>query len=227
MVFSTAAPEEKVQVGATPGGCPIRLNRRSVCMLKQAQQDGGFTLGLVQGSFNPGPKSTHPCNVEASAGTHDAGGVFDASVKGLTETQIDHRVRHPRLAGWAAWHRTTIGAPHIHAVAIGDTQLPQAAKNQVTAYKNGRNGLANNGPDPDARVDEKFLRCVPGPVRDHRATDFRGRVDPRLRVGALPEDPRAVHLSAVGEEHQAGAGSAEGTRPVSIPRRREMGPRNP
>jgi hypothetical protein len=157
MVFSTAAPEEKVQVGATPGGCPIRLNRRSVCMLKQAQQDGGFTLGLVQGSFNPGPKSTHPCNVEASAGTHDAGGVFDASVKGLTGTQIDHRVRHLRLAGWAAWHRTTIGGPHIHAVAIGDTQLPQAAKNQVTAYKNGRNGLANNDPDPDARVDEKFF----------------------------------------------------------------------
>jgi hypothetical protein len=157
MVFSTAAPEEKVKVGTTPGGCPIVLNRRSVCMLKQAQHDGGFTLRLVQGSFNPGPKSTHPCNVEDSAGTHDAGGVFDASVRDLTGAQIDHRVRSLRLAGWAAWHRTSFASPHIHAVAIGDTQLPQVTKNQVTAYKNGRDGLAGDGPDPDARVDEKFF----------------------------------------------------------------------
>jgi Putative peptidoglycan binding domain len=154
MVFSTAAPAERVQVGTTPGGCRIMLNRRSVCMLKQAQQDGGFTIRLVQGSFNPCP---NPCCVEDSKGTHDGGGVFDASVKDLTETQIKHRVRHLRLAGWAAWHRTTIGGPHIHAVAIGDTQLPQKAKNQVTSYKNGGNGLANDGPDPDARVAEKFF----------------------------------------------------------------------
>ena len=153
MVFSTAAPEEKVQVGTTSGGCPIMLNRRSVCMLKQAQQDGDFKLGLVQGSFNPCP---NPCCVEASKNTHDGGGVFDASVKGLTQFQIDHRVHSLRLAGWAAWHRT-FSPQHIHAVAVGDRQLSNAAAGQVTAYKNKKDGLAGNGDDPDDRVDPKFF----------------------------------------------------------------------
>lgn len=162
MVFSTAAPEQRVLFGPTDVDCPIKLNMRSVCMLKQAQRDGNFTLRLVQGSFNPCPKETNPCCVPASEKTHDGGGVFDASVKTSTgalldQSQIDHRVRSLRLAGWAAWHRTSFDSPHIHAVAVGDRQLSDAAKSQVADYKDGKDGLAGHHDDPDARVDPKFF----------------------------------------------------------------------
>ncbi len=146
MVFSTAVPEERVKIGT------IVLNRRSVCMLKEAERIGGFRLRLVQGSFNAG-------GVPASKGTHDGGGVFDASVRGLTEDQIRDRVRSLRLAGWAAWHRLSppFSAPHIHAVAVGDKQLSSAAKGQVDDYKKGKNGLKGHGADPGPKVDPKFF----------------------------------------------------------------------
>jgi hypothetical protein len=125
-------------------------------MLKEAQQSGDFTLKLVQGSFNPSDRE--PCGVEDSVHTHDGGGVFDASIKGLTPAQIDRRVRHLRLAGWAAWHRSAgFDSAHIHAVAVGDKQLSAAAENQVEQYKQGGDGLAGPGSDPDARVDAKFF----------------------------------------------------------------------
>jgi hypothetical protein len=164
MVFSTAAPEEKVQVGTTPGCCPIMLNRRSVCMLKQAQQDGGVTIRLVQGSFNPCPKSTNPCCVEDSAGTHDGGGVFDASVRDLTEAQIDHRVRSLRLAGWAAWHRTSIGAPHIHAVAIGDTHSPRLPRTRSRPTRTRGTGwpIMAPTPTPESTRSSSPMRSWPG-----------------------------------------------------------------
>lgn len=146
MVFSTAKPRERVKVGT------VVLNRRSVVMLKEAERIGGFTLRLVQGSFNAG-------GVPASKGTHDGGGVFDASVRGLDRDQIRHRVRSLRLAGWAAWLRLSppFSGPHIHAVAVGDPELSASAKRQVDDYKEGKNGLAGHGPDPGPKVDPKFF----------------------------------------------------------------------
>ncbi len=147
MVSSTTEPYERVGVGA------VTLNRRSVCMLKEAQRIGDFTLRLTQGSYNAG-------GVAASAGTHDGGGTFDASVRGLSATQITHRVRSLRKAGWAAWHRLLLPGtwpPHIHAVAIGDKELAPLARSQVRAYKDGRNGLASNGTDNGPRVDPAFF----------------------------------------------------------------------
>ncbi|WP_419997341.1 peptidoglycan-binding domain-containing protein [Streptomyces boninensis] len=148
MVFSTSAPRERVRFGS------VTLNRRSVCMLREAERIGGFKLRIVQGSFNRG--------IVASAGTHDGGGAMDISVRGLTREQIRHRVVSLRKAGWAAWRRTAppFTAPHIHAIAIGDRDLAPAAARQVAAYKNKKNGLANNGPDPDPRVDPKFFSAA-------------------------------------------------------------------
>ncbi|NGN64159.1 hypothetical protein G5C51_09610 [Streptomyces sp. A7024] len=149
MVFSTSAPRERVKFGS------VTLNRRSICMLREAERIGGFKLRIVQGSFNRGA-------VPASAGTHDGGGAMDVSVRGLTREQIRHRVVSLRKAGWAAWRRTSppFNGPHIHAIAVGDPDLSAGAKRQVTDYKNHKNGLAGHGPDPDPRVDPKFFSAA-------------------------------------------------------------------
>jgi hypothetical protein len=150
MVASTTEPYERVSFGG------VTLNRRSVCMLKEAQRLGEFTLRLTQGSYNVG-------GVAASAGTHDGGGAFDASVRGLSGSQITHRIRSLRKAGWAAWHRLPLAGvwpAHIHAVAVGDKELAPLARSQVDAYKDGRNGLAGNGPDNGPRVDPSFYSAA-------------------------------------------------------------------
>jgi GH25 family lysozyme M1 (1,4-beta-N-acetylmuramidase) len=103
----------------------------------------GYTLTVTQGSFNAG-------RVSASAGTHDGGGVVD-----LAPYDWAKKVRVLREHGFAAWHRTPIPnvwPEHIHAVLIGDTSAAPSAQRQVAAYRNGRNGLANNGPDDGPRV---------------------------------------------------------------------------
>ncbi|MEV6110500.1 peptidoglycan-binding protein [Streptomyces sp. NPDC051940] len=144
MVFSTSAPRERVRFGS------VTMNRRSICMLKEAERIGGFKLRLVQGSYTDG--------VKASAGTHSGGGAMDVSVRGLTQAQIAHRVRSLRKAGWAAWYRTAppFSGPHIHAIAVGDPELAEIAARQVADYKQGRNGLKGHGPDNGPRVDPRF-----------------------------------------------------------------------
>lgn len=97
---------------------------------------------LVQGSFNGG-------GVAASAGTHDGGGAGD-----ITAFNYKNRVKALRLLGVAAWYRPTlrnVWSAHIHFVVMGDSTVSRGAAIQVTAYKNGRNGLANNAKDPDWR----------------------------------------------------------------------------
>lgn len=124
------------------------INVRTKVMLDKAVQLAGFGITLTQGSYNPG-------GVAASAGTHDGGGVVDISVSGLSGTARTKLVTALRKAGFAAWLRTPSDgfAYHIHACAIGDREMSSGAKRQVQSYFNGRNGLANNGPDnhPEGR----------------------------------------------------------------------------
>ena len=104
----------------------------------------GYELTIVQGSYNTG-------GVSASSGTHDGGGVVD-----LTAFDWAKKVRALRAVGFAAWHRPTlpgVWGEHIHAVMIGNKNLAPAAARQVTAYRNGRDGLASNGPDDFWRPD--------------------------------------------------------------------------
>jgi hypothetical protein len=56
-----------------------RFNRRTVDMIKWAEEKAGFKFVIGQGSYNTG--------VSASAGTHDGGGAADFSVRDLTITQ--------------------------------------------------------------------------------------------------------------------------------------------
>jgi hypothetical protein len=116
------------------------INIRTRELLEDARRhldldpDGRFDLS--QGSYSS--------SVSASAGTHSGGGVVDIAssswsvAKGL------------RQAGFAAWVRSPSEGPwgwHIHAVALGDREAHSSAKNQMQAYFDGRNGLANNAGD--------------------------------------------------------------------------------
>lgn len=99
--------------------------------------------GLIfQGSYS---------NATASAGTHSGGGALDlrAPLYGDTALLIMRR------RGLWAWHRTTaqgFDLDHAHAIAIGCPHLSPAAKQQETAARNHRNGLANGGPDDGPAV---------------------------------------------------------------------------
>lgn len=96
---------------------------------------------LVQGSYNG--------TVSASAGTHNGGGAYD-----ITNFNYKNRVKVLRILGTATWYRPTIKnlwSAHIHGIVCGDGSASKGALGQVTAYYNGRNGLANNAKDPDWR----------------------------------------------------------------------------
>ncbi|WP_007024661.1 peptidoglycan-binding protein [Saccharomonospora iraqiensis] len=124
------------------------VNRRSADMLGAAQRRIGVDFVLTQGSYNPGGDPS-------SAGTHDGGGVVDLSVHNLPSPW--QAVKALREVGFAAWHRTPDQGPwaaHIHAVAVSDTALSPPAWDQVGDYFEGRNGLANNGPDDGPQVEK-------------------------------------------------------------------------
>jgi peptidoglycan hydrolase-like protein with peptidoglycan-binding domain len=107
-------------------------------------------LSLVQGSYHKG--------VKASGHTHDGGGVVDIRTRSLPYATEKKLVMALRMAGFAAWARGHADSmsPHIHAVAIGDRQMDPSAHSQVHDYFRGRNGLANNGPDPQASVGRPY-----------------------------------------------------------------------
>jgi hypothetical protein len=62
---------------------------------------------------------------------------------------------------------------HVHAEAIGCADASPAAKNQWTAYKNRRDGLAGNAPDPLTHYDitwEDFHAAHPYVLEDIMAS---------------------------------------------------------
>lgn len=111
------------------------VNQRTKDMLAQAAAIYGGSFTLSQGSYNVG--------VAASAGTHDGGGVVDVA---STDTKL---LKALRQVGFAAWIRSPAEgfAYHTHCCAIGDREMSGIAKDQITSYFNGRNGLADNGRD--------------------------------------------------------------------------------
>ncbi|MCX5535427.1 transglycosylase SLT domain-containing protein [Streptomyces sp. NBC_00006] len=114
--------------GATMDAYTMRL-------LKKAESIYGALFSISQGSFHAG--------VGASAGTHDGGGVVDIA------QHSNKVVGALRASGFAAWARTPSEgfSPHTHAVAVKDKLLSPQARNQVSDFFKGRNGLADNGPD--------------------------------------------------------------------------------
>lgn len=129
----------------------IKLNERTAAMLAHARGWLAVHGGCPSARATPAwiTQGSYSTNVQASAGTHDGGGVFDMSVAGLNGPQKQALVRALREAGFAAWLRGPPSfAPHIHAVAIGDPDLPPAARAQVADYFAGKDGLAGRRRDP-------------------------------------------------------------------------------
>jgi LysM domain len=137
------------------------INRRTQSMLEYAQSFYGGPIdvrgpALTQGSYsNNGP---------ASFGTHLGGGAVDISVirpngSDVLYTEVERLVRALRVAGFAAWLRdwgelSEGSGIHIHAIAIGDRELSDAAREQLTGaygYFRGYSGLptANKVPALD------------------------------------------------------------------------------
>lgn len=135
----------------------VTLNARTRTMIETAEkyaQSMGInaSFSLTQGSYNKG-------GVAASAGTHDGGGAVDFSVNAYSNTQEMKVVRALRMAGFAAWPRTTsegFSGNHIHAIAIGDREAAPLAKQQMAAYFSGKNGLSGNGADTGASVGRPY-----------------------------------------------------------------------
>lgn len=98
-------------------------------------------ITLYQGSYSNG---------SLSAGTHTGSGAFDSS-----EWNWKNRVLVLRILGFAAWRRTRAQGPwinHIHAIMAGDGGAAAGAKRQVTAFWNGKNGLASNRADDGPKM---------------------------------------------------------------------------
>jgi peptidoglycan hydrolase-like protein with peptidoglycan-binding domain len=133
----------KVTLGSTSDSYTgKRVNTRTRLMLAAADSRLSWSLALVQGSYNT--------SVEASGGTHAGGGAADISVSHLTTTQRWQTVKALRTVGFAAWYRPAISglwSAHIHAMAIGDTDMALVGAKQVADYIVGKNGLADHAAD--------------------------------------------------------------------------------
>lgn len=153
------AAEDTTPWGIVPGMGDVRyLYGYRVCdcvvdsmmMLEWRLRKAGLIArdlsGLItQGAYNRG-------GVAASVGTHDGGGVLDVPPI-LVNTAAKRRIW--RDSGVAMWYRRASEGPwrdHGHGVWDGCPHLSAGAKRQITAYRQGRNGLANNradqGPKP-------------------------------------------------------------------------------
>lgn len=175
----------------------------TIAAILRAESMLGFELSITQGSYQS--------SVAASAGTHDRGGAIDFSTKNMTTAQKARVVLCLRRAGFAAWLRRPSQGPwaeHIHGVVVGHPYLSGSAARQVTAYRNGRNGLANNAPDDGPRVEIK-PPVWPYPAPKKRFGTWNGYVGqspknfakgvdtildkfPHLRSLALQEASRAL-----------------------------------
>lgn len=91
-----------------------------------------------------------------SGGTHLGGGAVDIMFAGVSQSDRDAIIKWTRRAGFGSWARVgpLWGAngsnDHAHLVLLGH-EASAAAKAQMQAYLNHRNGLVDNAYDPTPR----------------------------------------------------------------------------
>lgn len=127
------------------------FDERTVDMIRWAEAKAGFQFSIAQGSYSTG--------VAASAGTHSGGGAVDFSVRLITLASKRNKMLNAlKDAGFAAWYRTKaqgFSSNHIHAIAIGCSDLAPLAKSQVLDYDADKDGLRGHNADPTYRPSPK------------------------------------------------------------------------
>lgn len=149
-----------ITVGTDSSGRPVKMTRRMWQAYQIVDRHVGGALTIVQGAFQG------TGGADASAGTHAQSGCLDIRTWNLTTEQRNRAQRKAREIGWAAWYRTAAQGfdPHMHWLLLGERPMHADAQWQATAYRNGRNGLASNGPDD-------FWRPDPIPTYQYRDGD--------------------------------------------------------
>lgn len=118
------------------------LDNATIAALKIAEDRLGYELTIVQGIGG----------AVASAGTHLEGRAVDLAA-------WDHadKVKVLRSIGFAAWYRAPlpgVWGEHVHGILIFEGRdnhrgLAESGWRQIGSYDRGRNGLANDGDDPN------------------------------------------------------------------------------
>lgn len=152
----------KIKLGRDTSGRPLYVDKTTLEKLRYAEAMSGLSFVIVQGSWRGGK------GAKASAGTHDRGGVIDLRSRDFTSEQKQLALLWLRRAGLIAWLRTKAQGfdEHFHAIDYGNPDLHPTAADQVLDWKNGRNGLASNGPDDGPDVDiPKTCPTIPAPEK--------------------------------------------------------------
>ena len=158
-------------------------------------------LVVTQGGYNGSA-------VAASAGTH-GGDSVDFSVRGLTREQVAKAIEAGRKVGIFLSFRTTdrgkwgvrpqgFSSYHLHGVPNGWGNPSAGARRQIAytdsrgvkrGYRNGRDGLASNGPDggPGHTGAYRF-RTWPG-YKSAAAAPSHGTVKPSTPSASKPSTP--------------------------------------
>lgn len=139
----------RIDLGTDSSGRPLVVDDRTLAKLRAAEAALGHTFVIVQGSWRGANGAA------ASADTHARGGVIDLRSWDLpAHISPQKAVLEFRRAGLVTWYRTKAQGfdPHFHAIDRGNPDLDPSAARQVTAWEQGRNGLASNGADDGPRV---------------------------------------------------------------------------
>lgn len=141
-------------------GCS--MDKRSIAAIEWAEEKAGFKFLFAQGSYNS--------DVQASAGTHDGGGVIDFKTRHLTKAQRRKMIVWLKRAGFCIWFRPDNwdgkgGGQHAHGVLRGHRNLAYGAEQQVLAFDARRDGLKSNRVDltyrPNPKVRFNYVRNEP------------------------------------------------------------------
>jgi GH25 family lysozyme M1 (1,4-beta-N-acetylmuramidase) len=179
---------------------PHTVDWKTRAALEQAEDLLGYRLSLTQGSYST--------NVEASAHTHDRGGVVD-----LKSWDAKRKIKVLRSLGFAAWHRLPSQGPwpeHIHAVLIEHGNLHPQAKAQVEDYRKGLDGLKGDAKDPTPRPKPIPIFKYPpaGPPRGDKQDRPRPKPDsgddPVVEPLGSAYPPRRSFDGVDTSHHQAG-----------------------
>jgi hypothetical protein len=119
------------------------VDERLKSALQWVERETGIKVLVVQGCY----KAKYGGGANASAHTHDEGGVVDVAVKHLSRWQRIRLAHAFKRAGFAQWYRRGpgwVGNEHFHCVLRGHRNLHPEAAAQVVAYDARRNGLVSN-----------------------------------------------------------------------------------